>query len=188
MMKYCIFFIMIYSGCLVFGFTCFAEFYKFRDSEGVLRFTDNLADVPENQRPTVDTYKEFVSNKSNAQPHLKNEIKAIEKEESFHESNSSNQQRQTQIQRLGNKISRIQESLQKEYQQLIEKKKALEALDKKSGPKKSTQVQYLKEQAKKLNHKIKAYHKKKETYIKTIQEYQHKIKLLSLKGSDNSDR
>ena len=35
-----------------------AEFYKYRDASGVLRFTDNLAEVPEEQRPKVQSYKE----------------------------------------------------------------------------------------------------------------------------------
>ena len=34
-----------------------AEFYKYRDKNGVLRFTDDLSVVPPNQRPKVDTYK-----------------------------------------------------------------------------------------------------------------------------------
>jgi hypothetical protein len=35
-----------------------AEFYKYRDDSGVLRFTDNLFDVPEDQRPQVTRYQE----------------------------------------------------------------------------------------------------------------------------------
>ena len=34
------------------------EFYKYRDRNGVLRFTDNLADVPVDQRPDAQSYKE----------------------------------------------------------------------------------------------------------------------------------
>ena len=35
-----------------------AEFYKYRDANGNLRFTDNLAEVPPDQRPEVDRYKQ----------------------------------------------------------------------------------------------------------------------------------
>ena len=35
-----------------------AEFYKYRDASGALRFTDNLAEVPKDQRPKVQKYKE----------------------------------------------------------------------------------------------------------------------------------
>lgn len=36
----------------------FAEFYKYRDKDGILRFTDNLVDVPADQRPKVHSYSE----------------------------------------------------------------------------------------------------------------------------------
>jgi hypothetical protein len=43
----------------------FAEFYKYRDENGVLRFTDDLSMVPPDQRPKIDTYEEV---KSSAPP------------------------------------------------------------------------------------------------------------------------
>lgn len=38
-----------------------AEFYKYRDENGVLRFTDNLQEVPESQREGVQQYHETKS-------------------------------------------------------------------------------------------------------------------------------
>ena len=38
-----------------------AEFYKYRDANGVLRFTDNLMDVPEDQRENLKSYTEVVT-------------------------------------------------------------------------------------------------------------------------------
>lgn len=35
-----------------------AEFYRYRDENGALRFTDNLAEVPPEQRPKVDRYQQ----------------------------------------------------------------------------------------------------------------------------------
>lgn len=34
-----------------------AEFYRYRDSSGVVHYTDNLEDVPQDQRPDVATYE-----------------------------------------------------------------------------------------------------------------------------------
>jgi len=34
-----------------------AEMYRYKDAGGVVRFTDNLADVPEKQRPSVSVYE-----------------------------------------------------------------------------------------------------------------------------------
>jgi hypothetical protein len=42
---------------------CFAEFYKYRDANGVLRFTDNLADVPKHQRDNIEQYQEIITPK-----------------------------------------------------------------------------------------------------------------------------
>jgi hypothetical protein len=36
----------------------FADYYKYRDQDGVLRFTDNLGEVPADQRPKVERYHE----------------------------------------------------------------------------------------------------------------------------------
>ena len=36
----------------------YGEFYKYRDENGVIRFTDNLAEVPKDQRPKVESYVE----------------------------------------------------------------------------------------------------------------------------------
>jgi len=52
---------MLFSLCLavlLFANPALGEFYKYRDSNGVLRFTDNLAEVPLNQRPKAQSYKE----------------------------------------------------------------------------------------------------------------------------------
>ena len=38
-----------------------AEFYRYRDANGVLRFTDNLAEVPKDQRPGAQRYETFKS-------------------------------------------------------------------------------------------------------------------------------
>ena len=35
-----------------------AEFYKYRDASGVLRYTDDISQIPEDQRPKIDTYTE----------------------------------------------------------------------------------------------------------------------------------
>lgn len=35
-----------------------AEFYRYRDANGVMRFTDNLDEVPRDQRPAVASYNE----------------------------------------------------------------------------------------------------------------------------------
>lgn len=46
----------------------FAEFYKYKDANGVLRFTDNLGEVPKDQRETIQEYKETITPKATEEP------------------------------------------------------------------------------------------------------------------------
>ncbi|MBF0450180.1 MAG: hypothetical protein HQK75_05720 [Candidatus Magnetomorum sp.] len=162
----------------------FAEFYKYKDSNGVLRFTDNLAEVPENQRKGVDKYKEYIPPQP---PEEKSTLEDIPETSPDISSTIPPAQAPTQqkdqktmtIQVLGNKISKIQENLQEEYQQLLAEKKALESLDKKSGKKKSTDIESLKNKASALNKRIQEYNQKKTTYLQAIKGYQEKIQSLS---------
>lgn len=53
-------YILAISACIIIGFAASssAEFYRYRDANGVLRFTDNPAEIPENQLPeNLQTYK-----------------------------------------------------------------------------------------------------------------------------------
>lgn len=50
--------VLVVLICLLYAGSAWAEFYRYRDANGVLRFTDNLAEVPENQRPKIKQYGE----------------------------------------------------------------------------------------------------------------------------------
>ena len=45
-----------------------AEIYKYRDTNGVLRFTDNLAEVPVDQRGNIEAYQEIKTTEPAAEP------------------------------------------------------------------------------------------------------------------------
>jgi len=55
----CIICVILVSVCLtVWPIPGSAEFYRYYDENGILRFTDNMAEVPEDQRPKVKRYEE----------------------------------------------------------------------------------------------------------------------------------
>ena len=163
----------------------FAEFYKYKDANGVLRFTDTLSEVPEDQREKVDKYQEYIAPTKSIEDEISS-VKYLLKSKTSNtlkpskEQNKQKDQKNIQVQVLGNKISKIKEQLEKEYKKLLEEKKKLEALDKKTGKKKSKAIAQLNDQAKILNKKIQAYNQKKAAYMKAIKGYQSKIKALSL--------
>ena len=163
----------------------FAEFYKYKDANGVLRFTDTLSEVPEEQREKVNKYKEYIAPTKTTQDEISSVKDLLNSYTANTLKNSEIQskekdQKSLQIQVLGNKISKIKAQLEKEYKELLEKKKKLEALDKKPGKKKSKAIAHLKEQAKLLNKNIQTYNQKKAAYLEAIKGYQGRIKALSL--------
>jgi len=154
-----------------------SDFYKYKDQNGVLRFTDNLSEVPENQRHQVDKYKEYINSKNQDRATIPINPKSETKE--------SEEEISQEARILGKKITQLQAKLKKEYEKLVDEKKAIEQLDQKKGPKTSTDIKILEGRAAQLNKRIQAYNNKKETYVQTIREYQQKIQSLSSETPKN---
>ena len=49
---------LLFLICMLLPSSVLAEYYQYRDQNGVLRFTDNLADVPEDHRQQIESYTE----------------------------------------------------------------------------------------------------------------------------------
>ncbi len=85
---------------MVISFPLYAEYYQYTDKDGVLRFTDELSDVPAGQRPHVTTHKsvdkEIGSNAKNEQPSSSGiqEILQEDQESAGDEESSGNTQAQ----------------------------------------------------------------------------------------------
>jgi len=97
----------------------FAEFYKYRDKDGVLRFTDNLVDVPEDQRPKVDNYSEpddFLT------PHEKKK-KAIQKEKASKKIRKGSGRLTKDSSFMG--LNRVKTELDAEHADLVRTKQAM---------------------------------------------------------------
>ena len=45
--------IILFLSLMLVPGLCLAEFYKYRDANGAIRFTDNLGDVPKDQRENI---------------------------------------------------------------------------------------------------------------------------------------
>lgn len=80
-----------------------AEYYKYRDANGILRFTDNLLEVPEDQRENIQAYQEAVT----PEPEVEVEISAEEQEKLLNDRNS-----------LVEQLNQEREVLEKTYTEL----------------------------------------------------------------------
>jgi chaperonin cofactor prefoldin len=170
---------------LVYPLLIHAEFYKYVDSQGVTRFTYNLADVPEKQRKEVDHYEESLNIPKVPLSETESVVPTGKKPEISAKKEATLSEKQIKhIRHFGNKLLDLQKLLNKEYQKLAEDKKALELKDSVPGPKKKAVVQKLHEQAEKLNKRIEKYNRLKAKYKDEILQYQQKIKNTSTEKRD----
>lgn len=154
-----------------------AEFYRYVDKEGNVRFTDNLANVPVDQRSKVDEY-------DHASHQLRPEEKTeIRREEGYHEETVKQLQepplRKEPLAEEGEENTvdqRLKETgakLQEEYQALMEER---EKLEKAATTRLSPSVR--KALVKKItdfNTRIKDYENRREVYNKEVEAYNARI-------------
>ena len=96
-----------------------ADFYKYTDKGGTVRYTDDLSKVPEDQRPDATRYDESVSTPAPPIP----AIKVDNKQRSVEQETKTDNSLETQSKKIKEKL----DALEKEYQTLMKEKGALEA-------------------------------------------------------------
>lgn len=95
-----------------------AEFYKYTDQDGNVRFTDDLSKVPRDQRPNVTSYEESQSTSPIASP--------AEKPEPDQSASEQKSETDTSIDALYKQIKNKQDDLEKEYKAILKEKARLE--------------------------------------------------------------
>jgi len=137
-----------------------ANFYKYTDRNGNIRYTDNLGDVPENQRNKTQQYHEIefkeVKNKS-----VDNITKDYDSENVIRELGDFQSRNQ-----YYEKLKKEENELNEEYLKLIDEKKQFQKEKEKSKNK-----VFLEQKADQLNNKISAYDKKRKMLEKKIKDF-----------------
>jgi len=128
-----------------------AEIYKYRDQNGVLRFTDNLTEVPIAQRKNIDHYTEvktapIADGQSTANEEAVRDPKVVEKE-----------------------LTDEKGLLDNEYSQLMEMRNSLEAVAQPSTPE---EIAAHEQKVKDYNAKLKIYEVKQKAFREKVAEYQ----------------
>jgi len=132
-----------------------AEIYKYRDQNGVLRFTDNLTEVPLAQRKNIEQYKEIKTAPSAAGQSTINEEaaqdpKAMEKE-----------------------LTDEKGVLDNEYNQLMALRSSIEAAPQPGTPE---EIAAHEQKVKNYNAKLKIYEVKQKAFREKVAEYQKAAK------------
>jgi predicted nucleotidyltransferase len=134
-----------------------AEFYKYYDSNGVLRFTDDLSEIPPKQRAKVKSYVEYDPEKPKTNRPLE-KIKDAEKPSSQPELSTTRAQEADLLKR--------KTDLDANFQALMKEKKVLE--DSQKGAKKSATHKQYEQQIKAFNDKVRAYEDKRKAYLEDL--------------------
>lgn len=154
--------ILFLTVFMLFTSSAFAEFYKYTDESGAVRFTDNLADVPEEQRQKIPGYKESQT------------------PETADTDAGNNETADNAAELSVEKIRALKEELDKERTQLTEERNAIREARKKEGITKDEQIE-LNEKTEALNLRITEFEKKQEEYRNRVAEFNRQIDELNFR-------
>lgn len=131
-----------------------AQIYKFRDKNGVLRYTDNFEDVPEEQRDSEESYSISPESKEkNSNRMITNESKKNEDEKSVPDEN------------MLKSLQKEKEKLDNEYEKL-QKKIELLNQEQSNVVNRPYDRTLHEEKVKKLNNEIEDYEKRRKDFEK----------------------
>jgi hypothetical protein len=175
---------LLFLICMWLPSSVLAEYYQYRDQNGVLRFTDNLADVPEDQRQQIESYTEsedyavteeespeYLQDTSVQEETGENMVGADQSEETGEDVEGAYQSEETETGRDDNlaqlkKLNQMKAALDEEFAELMEEKQAL--LQYKEG-KKNISIKEAKDYQKKvttLNQRITDFEERRQAYKK----------------------
>lgn len=144
-----------------------ADIYKYTDAQGIVRYTYDLAEVPENQRPGVQSYEEAVTSDSEVPPVEQNADKTEEGAEG-EQGEDSVVVDEKKIEELKQKKKELDQEfagLMEEKYKLLKEKQKLETL---AGRDVNAAAEYDKK-VEDLNRKIADFQKRQDVFQKEAQ-------------------
>jgi hypothetical protein len=128
-----------------------AEFYKYRDANGVLRFTDDISEVPADQRAKLEEYQSVVTP----------EPAASGSDDQAAEKGTSDRSR-GELSAAAKRLEAERAALEKEYQTIVEEDRRIKAA---AGDKDNpVDPEAYNEQLKALQQKINAYDVRRQAF------------------------
>ena len=130
-----------------------AEIYKYRDQNGILRFTDNLTEVPIAQRENIDQYQEIKTRSDmTEQP----------------SDDASGQATVQDTQALEKELTDEKGVLDIEYSQLVEMRKSLEATPQPGTPE---EIAVHEKKIQQYHDRLKIYEVRQKAFRAKVEEY-----------------
>lgn len=157
---------LILIGFLLFSVNASADFYKYVDENGNVRFTDDINEVPEAQRSKIQSYIESQSKEVPEQKEaLENQAETEETAPSEQQANfpDLSEDERESLEDVRNRLDQMKTEIDQDYEALKGEKKQL-AEEKKQAKTREQIIEY--------NKKVDDLNKRAEAYVKKGKEYE----------------
>lgn len=172
--------IFIVITFLMFSVGASAEFYKYLDDEGNVRFTDDINQVPEAQRAKIRSYIESESQEPAEQDVAQeNKPEQISEDQQTDFSDLSDDESES-LEDAKKRIDELKSEIDEEYTVLLKEREQL-AKDKKEAKTKEQILEFNK-RVESLNKRVAAYEKKGKEYKAQVNAYNQRITQQNLKN------
>lgn len=142
---------IIWVAMMLFPMLGSAEIYKYRDKNGVLRFTDNLTEVPLDQRRNIQQYQEIKTDPATT------------------EQTSAEEDTGPDPKALETELLSEKEVLDEEYSRLTSVREALESTEQ---PSTDEEIAAHNKKVQDYNNQLKLYESKQKAFREKLQAYQ----------------
>ena len=165
--------IFITISFLMFAAGAGAEFYKYVDEDGSVRFTDDINQVPEAQRANIRSYVESESEEL-SEPEVAQESQSDEAtaDQQVNSPDLSDSEQQS-LEDTKKRIEQLKSEIDQEYEALLKEKEQL-AKEKEQAKTKAQIIEYNKK-IESMNQRIASYEKKGKAYKAEVDAYNERV-------------
>ena len=161
---------LISLSLLLFSMSASAEYYRYLDENGNVHYTDDLTNVPENQRTDINEYSGF---QDDGYSQEKDEQKAEESQPLIEKKEEKNKPDTDDFSEIKKRLDQEKEKLDEEYRALMEEKKEI-AIEKNKYRSKSQAKKYNKVILE-FNEKIEDYERRKKLFNEEVEKYNSRV-------------
>jgi hypothetical protein len=161
---------IILISIVLFSMSASADYYRYIDKDGNVHYTDDLTNVPENQRTDINEYTGY-QNDSNDQE--KDERKEETPQPLLEQEQVKNKPDMDKFSEIKKQLDQKKKKLDEEYKALMEERKNIEKNKNKYRSK--SQAKKYNKAILEFNGKIEDYERRKNLFNKEVEEYNERV-------------